>query len=500
MKLVARALLAAALLAALACEKKAPPPPQAPAPEKKAAPAKPAPPKPVIPWTWRPLGNLAVLEGEIPEAADLVLSGPRTYQTYKATPGRLRWEIIRPPEGEVAELRTTAGKVLAIFRFQKLKAEETEEKWESAPIPAERPAPDPPGREPPRSALDPLPEPQRQEVPRSTVEAPSTSSRAVAWRIPEPARAPELLPAVPLNGQLRAKLDLPSPRGLPALPTPGRATAPPRMEIPPPPPMLPPALLRGGWPGAGEGLHLARGPRSGKHLVLSFDGGSSSEVAGEILDALKARRVRTTIFLTGAFIQRYPALVRRMAQEGHELGNHTMNHPHLAPAGRRDPKWTRARFQQELLEADQALYALLGRPMDPLWRAPYGEQTQEIRQWAEELGYRHVGWSEGADTLDWATTADRRLYRSGAAILDRLYARLGRDGDGMIVLMHLGSARPEQDRPARSLGAFMDRAAKDGWRFVTVGSYLRELGKPAWDSAGRIAMLQPAGPRGGGSR
>ncbi len=260
-------------------------------------------------------------------------------------------------------------------------------------------------------------------------------------------------------------------------------------------------MLQGGtWPGAGEGLHLARGPRSGKRLVLSFDGGSTAEVAGEILDALKARKVRTTLFLTGAFIQKYPALVRRMAQEGHEIGNHTLSHPHLAPAGKRDPKWTRERFQRELLEADQALYALLGRPMDPMWRAPYGEQTPEIRKWAEELGYRHIGWSEGADTLDWATAADRRLYRSGTAILERLYHRLGRDGDGMIVLMHLGSARTEEDRPATNLGAFMDRAARDGWRFVTVGAYLRELGKPAWNPALRIAMLHPGGGRAGGSQ
>jgi peptidoglycan/xylan/chitin deacetylase (PgdA/CDA1 family) len=273
------------------------------------------------------------------------------------------------------------------------------------------------------------------------------------------------------------------------------------VEIPPPPPMLPPVALRGGtWPGAGEGLHLARGPRSGKRLVLSFDGGSTAEVAGEILDTLRARKVRTTMFLTGAFIQKHPALVRRMAQDGHELGNHTLSHPHLAPAGKRDPKWTRERFQRELLEADQALYALLGRPMDPLWRAPYGEQTPEIRKWAEEIGYRHVGWSEGADTLDWATAADRRLYRSGTAILERLYHRLAKDGDGMIVLMHLGSARTEEDRPAKNLGAFMDRAARDGWRFVTVGAYLRDLGKPAWNPALRIARLHPAGGQAGGSQ
>ena len=470
-----RIFLSAVLLAVLACDRKAAPPPQ---PETREAPKASAPKKPTVPWTWRPLGNLVVLEGDIPEAADLVLSGPRIYETRRAQAGVLRWEIVRPPEGERAELRTTGGKILARFRFEKLKEKRPalDEFPESdpAPAPPTAPVPEPPKVEPPRI------EPPKIEVPR-----------------------PEPLPSVNVEPQLKSKFDLPPLRRGPApiLSVPGKAAAPPWTEILPPPPILPPAVLQGGtWPGAGEGLNLARGPRGGKRLVLSFDGGSTSEVAGEILDTLKVRKVRTTLFLTGAFIQRYPALVRRMAQDGHELGNHTMNHPHFAPSGKRDPKWTRERFQRELLDADQALFALLGRPMDPLWRAPYGEQTPEIRKWAEEVGYRHVGWSEGADTLDWATAADRRLYRSGTAILERLYHRLGKNGDGMIVLMHLGSARTEEDRPATNLGAFMDRASRDGWRFVTAGAYLRELGKPDWNPAARIAMLHPATGRAGGSQ
>jgi peptidoglycan/xylan/chitin deacetylase (PgdA/CDA1 family) len=172
-----------------------------------------------------------------------------------------------------------------------------------------------------------------------------------------------------------------------------------------------------------------------------------------------------------------------------------MNHPHFAPGMKRDPKWTRERIQRELLDADAALVRLLGRPMDPFWRAPYGEHTAEIRRWAEELGYRHVGWSEGADTLDWATAKDRRLYRSGEAIVARLQTRLGRDGDGLIVLMHLGSARELGDRPTDGLGAFMDRARQEGWTFVTAGALLRDLGKPAWDPQQRIALLNGTAPR-----
>jgi len=65
-------------------------------------------------------------------------------------------------------------------------------------------------------------------------------------------------------------------------------------------------------------------------------------------------------------------------------------------------------------------------------------------------------------------------------------------GGGLIVLMHLGSGRDEDDRPSKGLGAFMDRATKEGWQFVHVGAYLHAMGKPAWDPAARMAWLEPS--------
>ena len=389
-------------------------------------------------WSWRPVGGLAILEGELASPAELVLEGRSIREARFAEAGPVRWELFRPPVGETALLRTGSGQILARFEFVL----------------------------PPPARIAPPPKPSA----RATSAIPSKRPHA-----DPPARPPRALPASPA-------------------PTPDRAA-----PLPSPTPFLlpraaAPAPGSGPWPGMGEALNLTRGPGGQKRLLLSFDGGSNAEVATEILDTLKARGVHTTIFLTGAFIQHFPALVKRMAAEGHELGNHTMNHPHFAPGMKRDPKWTKERVQRELLEADAAMVRLLGRPMDPYWRAPYGEQTAEIRRWAEELGYRHVGWSEGADTLDWATPKERRLYRSGDAILQRLRQRLDRDGDGLIVLMHLGSERAEKDRPSAGLGAFMDRARREGWAFVPASAFLHDLGKPAWNPQLRLAFLQPPAP------
>ncbi len=458
--------LALLLIAGAGCEReKTPPPPAAAAPEK------------LAPWAWRPMGGYLVIEGELAVPAHLILEGPHMRVETDADAGPVRWELERPAAGEKAELKTADGRVLARWTFgeaPRVRSQGAGSADRAFVLPAE---PDP-----------------------------SPSAPGAAWAsAPAPPPPPALAVAV-----APPRLNLPAPRAGLAF-APSAAARASTSPVPSPPPAAPPfaaprplpvsraaSASAGLFPGSGEALNLVHGPREGRRLVLTFDGGSGAESATEILDALRARRVRTTFFLTAPFIQKYPDIVRRMAAEGHELGNHTATHPHMAPRMQRDPKWTKDRVQAELLEADASLVRLLGRPMDPYWRAPYGEQTVEIRRWAEEIGYRHVGWSEGGDSLDWATPAERKLYRSGGRILDKLRGRLQKpDGGGLIVLMHLGSGRDEDDRPSKGLGAFMDRALREGWRFVSVGDYLRDMGKPAWDPAARMAWL---GAPGGGAR
>ncbi len=601
------------------------------APEPK-PPAAVMPASPLTPWSWHPLGSWAVIEGEVDRDTELRLEGASIRERRFAELGPVRWEFLRPPEGQTAVLLTGEGVELARFTFATTPPAATPKPVgpTPAPIPTPKPAPLPARPTPPSTRAEsglpstpvpPLPERKPLTLPR-TDQAPSTrpaptlppararaetflpsapvpplsartpqtlprTDQAPATRPTPPlpparARAETFLPSAPMQAlperkpltlprtdqapstrpaptlppaRARAETFLPS-APVPALPerkpltlprtdqapvtrsaaptlpawaqtettlpsshltplagrraattgapetapTARRSTATPNLleTLPARPPQAPQPLQTQvpAWPGAGEALNLTRGPTGRKRLLLSFDGGSNAEVAAQILDLLKARRVHSTFFLTGAFIQHYPALVRRMAAEGHELGNHTLSHPHFAPGMKRDPKWTRERFQQQLFDADTALLRLLGRPMDPLWRAPYGEHTAELRRWAEEVGYRHVGWSEGADTLDWATRKERNLYRSGEAILERLRKRLDKDGDGLIVLMHLGSERSDGDRPSEGLGAFMDRAQKEGWTFVTAGDFVRDLGKPAWDPRQRLGLLAASPSRG----
>lgn len=215
---------------------------------------------------------------------------------------------------------------------------------------------------------------------------------------------------------------------------------------------------------------------SDKKILVSFDAGSSDRGAGEILDALRGRSIRTTVFLTGQFIRRYPELARRIAEDGHEVGNHTWDHPHLTTYALDGRQRTRAGVTEAMLRRElddtAALYReTTGREMARLWRAPFGEENREILGWAEADGYRHVSWTHGdgrnLDALDWVTDPESPRYRTSERVISRLLASAR---PGNIILMHLGSER--EDPVADHLPRLLDTLASEGYRFATASDLI----------------------------
>lgn len=204
---------------------------------------------------------------------------------------------------------------------------------------------------------------------------------------------------------------------------------------------------------------LSRGSVERKQVSLTFDGGSTDNAAVQILDILKENRLHVTVFLTGGFVEKFPDITRRLVQEGHEVGNHTWNHPHLTSFANNKhnetlPNVTREFLQDQLNRTAQLFEEVTGTKMAPFWRAPYGEHNAEIRQWAAELGYRHVGWTRGRswqesmDTMDWVADTTSGAYHTAEEILAHLMAMAENEANGVnggIILTHLGSHRQEGD-------------------------------------------------------
>ncbi|MBI5970342.1 MAG: polysaccharide deacetylase family protein [Deltaproteobacteria bacterium] len=221
-----------------------------------------------------------------------------------------------------------------------------------------------------------------------------------------------------------------------------------------------------------------------KLLAITFDGGAEDDDAPEILDALTERGIKATVFLTGEFIRKHPDTVRRIVADGHEVGNHTMNHPHLTDFNasyrhRTLPGVDKDRIGRELKGPALLFKQATGKEMSPLWRAPYGEMNADIRRWAFEEGYVHIGWTydnkrkESLDTLDWVSDRTSPLYRSSFEIKRRILNFGGNENGarGGIVLMHLGTER-KRDKASAVLGEILDALIERGYRFVTVSELL----------------------------
>ncbi len=237
------------------------------------------------------------------------------------------------------------------------------------------------------------------------------------------------------------------------------------------------------------GEDMVRGHSGSRTVAVTFDGGSYSNAAARVLDVLAARDLKATFFLTGEFMNHYPEVTRRIAKEGHEVGNHTYSHLHLTTFEKNFRQDTLPGISQEILLAElrknEALYEeLTGAMMVKLWRAPYGEQNETIRNWASAEGYQHVSWTydpktrKSLDGLDWVSDQASALYLTSDEIIEKIISFDSQTEIGLaggIVLLHLGSER--KDDPFHpKLGQLIDKLREKGYEVGSVGSLLAKGG------------------------
>ena len=196
---------------------------------------------------------------------------------------------------------------------------------------------------------------------------------------------------------------------------------------------------------------ILRGNVNRKKIALTFDAGSDDSNTLEILQILADHQLTCTLFLTGKFIEQHPDLVRRMMEEGHEIGNHTYDHPHLTTYEQNYqhqllPDISREFIHRQLLETDSVFYSFTGEHLQPYWRAPFGEYNDQLLTWAAEAGFLHISWTGSFDTHDWVTDENSSLFKTPNEIYDSIMTMEQEQNfglNGVIMLMHLGSHRRE---------------------------------------------------------
>jgi peptidoglycan/xylan/chitin deacetylase (PgdA/CDA1 family) len=190
---------------------------------------------------------------------------------------------------------------------------------------------------------------------------------------------------------------------------------------------------------------------SPKSVALTFDDGPNPEATPRILDALKARGVKATFFVLGRHADAWPELVRRVAEEGHTLGNHGWYHRKLHV---RSPRYV----HEDLTKGTESIIRASGiRPT--LFRAPHGFRSPWVTPIARTLGQQTVGWSRG-------------VWDSAKPGVDAIVQRTV-DGTrpGRIMLLHDGDGYDmagDRTQTAAAIPRIVDALLEQGYRFVTI--------------------------------
>ena len=150
-------------------------------------------------------------------------------------------------------------------------------------------------------------------------------------------------------------------------------------------------------------------PRQPGELALTFDDGPNPAWTPRLLDILAEHSVHATFFLVGKFAKAEPALVKRISDAGHLIGNHSWNHPNLA-------RTAESQVRGELLTTSDILQQISGKAVR-FFRPPYGARRPAVLRIARELGLTLVTWN--AMTNDWAEPSADRIAASLMAKIDR---------------------------------------------------------------------------------
>ncbi|WP_260860156.1 polysaccharide deacetylase family protein [Streptomyces cupreus] len=184
-----------------------------------------------------------------------------------------------------------------------------------------------------------------------------------------------------------------------------------------------------------------------KCIALTFDAGPS-ENSPRLLDILKEEQVPATFFLLGKrHIEKYPELVKRMADEGHEVASHTWDHKILTELGPEE-------IREELERPNKEIERLTGR-RPTLMRPPQGRTNDTVHKICRELGVAEVLWS---------VTAKDYKTNDSALIHQRVLEQSSRDG---IILLH-----DIYPGTVPAVPGIIKALKKQGYVFVTVPQLL----------------------------
>ena len=164
---------------------------------------------------------------------------------------------------------------------------------------------------------------------------------------------------------------------------------------------------------------LAMGNSESKQIYITFDLGYEAGYTNTILDILKQNNVKATFFITAHYVNTSADIVKRMIDEGHIVGNHTVNHKSM-------PSLTEEQINSEVMDLHKTIYEKFGYEMKYI-RPPMGEFSEKSITVTNSLGYKTVMWSFAYE--DWNENKQPEESTAKKKIIDNVH-------NGEIMLLH----------------------------------------------------------------
>ncbi len=220
---------------------------------------------------------------------------------------------------------------------------------------------------------------------------------------------------------------------------------------------------------AASSKFITKGNTNEKVIALTIDDGSDGGSYSRILQVLDKHNVKATFFLTGSAAERHPSLIRQTVSKGHDIGNHSYNHPDFTKVFANE-------MRSQLSRTETIVKNMTGKSTKPYFRAPYGATNQAVLNTVGNAGYTYTfHWT--IDTLDWTGNSATTIYNR---VMNGLQP-------GAIVLMHTGAATNTVAALDRMIPAIKNK----GYKFVTISQLMNRKPAPTTPAPGGTYTVKP---------
>lgn len=203
-----------------------------------------------------------------------------------------------------------------------------------------------------------------------------------------------------------------------------------------------------------------------KVCSISFDAAWGNEQTDTLLNILDDKNVKTTFFLVGDWVKKYPKSVKKIDKKGHDVGNHSSTHPHMT-------ELSPQKIQSELQDCNNEIKKLTGKT-PTLFRPPYGDYNNEVVNTTKAMDMYCVQWN--IDSLDWKDPGCDQIIENCVKKLS----------PGSIILLHNGAKNTPEALPK-----LIDAIKQKGYSIVPI-SELIPKGDYTTDVQGKMQLKTQA--------